>query len=33
MKAVDVLVGEHRLIKRMAGVIEAVADRLDRGRK
>ncbi len=31
MKAVDVLVGEHRLIKRMAVVIEAVADRLDRG--
>jgi hemerythrin-like domain-containing protein len=33
MKAVDVLVGEHRLIKRMAGVIEALADRLDRGQE
>jgi hemerythrin-like domain-containing protein len=31
MRAVDVLIGEHRLIKRMASVIEAVADRLDRG--
>jgi len=31
MKAVDVLIGEHRFIKRMAAIIEAVADRLDRG--
>ena len=31
MKSVTVLVGEHQAIKRMATIIEAVADRLDRG--
>jgi len=31
MRSVSVLVGEHRAVKRMATIIEAVADRLDRG--
>ncbi len=33
MKSVDLLLNEHRTIKRMATVIEAVADRLDRGQE
>lgn len=31
MSAIDVLLEEHRMIRRMAGIIEAVADRLARG--
>ena len=32
MKSVDLLLTEHRFIARMVSVIEAVADRLDRGK-